>query len=302
MCRIIELTADKRIHIRNNANNVLIKLPLIINYISVREIIIPNLLKFMTKTSAWQCKISSIEILKLLLQDNMCNIEISQKISILINPLTDLINDAKENIRTAASHVTREVFSSLKNRDIEHVLPLMIKRISNPELTPETVTQVAQTAFVQTITKGELSITVSLLLAGLKERATPIKRKSAQIIVNMIKLIDDPREAAPFLPELLPELYKQADAVSDPECRSVLARSAEELKSLNERAKEIELHERQHPIRKDVRCNDANLQYTFSFDDRINIAFDCLVSTLRTWYSTHTHTHTHTHTNINNNS
>lgn len=60
-----------------------------------------------------------------------------------------------------------------------------------------------------------------LLVRGLRERATAIKRKSAVIIDNMAKLVENPHDAAPFLPKLLPELEKVSNEVADPECRKV---------------------------------------------------------------------------------
>ena len=50
---------------------------------------------------------------------------------------------------------------------------------------------------------------------------TAIKRKSAVIIDNMCKLVEDPMDAAPFCPEAYCRLLKRAmDEVADPECRN----------------------------------------------------------------------------------
>lgn len=66
---------------------------------------------------------------------------------------------------------------------------------------------------------------VPLLERGLRERQTAIKRKTAIIIDNMCKLVEDETAAAPFLPKLLPGLEKLAAEVSDPEARSVCAKA-----------------------------------------------------------------------------
>lgn len=70
-----------------------------------------------------------------------------------------------------------------------------------------------------------LAIMVPLLERGLRERQTAIKRKTAIIIDNMCKLVEDETAAAPFLPKLLPGLEKLAAEVSDPEARSVCAKA-----------------------------------------------------------------------------
>lgn len=70
-----------------------------------------------------------------------------------------------------------------------------------------------------------LAIMVPLLERGLRERQTAIKRKTAIIIDNMCKLVEDEAAAAPFLPKLLPGLEKLAAEVSDPEARSVCSKA-----------------------------------------------------------------------------
>jgi len=56
---------------------------------------------------------------------------------------------------------------------------------------------------------------------GLKDRREPTKRRACVIIDNMMKLVPDPCEALPFLPQLLPLLDRARDEISDPEARSV---------------------------------------------------------------------------------
>jgi elongation factor 3 len=97
-------------------------------------------------------------------------------------------------------------------------LPLSL---STQAETTDCIHKLAATTFVQQVEGGPLSIIVPLLVRGLRERTTAIKRKSAVIIDNMAKLVENPHDAAPFLPKLLPELDKVANEVADPECRKV---------------------------------------------------------------------------------
>ena len=64
---------------------------------------------------------------------------------------------------------------------------------------------------------------VPLLIRGLRHGETPIKRKTAIIIANMSKLVNNPADATVFLPRLMPVLKMLADEVADPECRQVKA-------------------------------------------------------------------------------
>ena len=70
-----------------------------------------------------------------------------------------------------------------------------------------------------------LSLLVPLLVRGLAERATAIRRKTAVIIDNMAKLVDSPHDAAVFLPRLLPGLKNMSKETADPEARSVAKRA-----------------------------------------------------------------------------
>ncbi|KAI7115743.1 Elongation factor, partial [Hortaea werneckii] len=75
------------------------------------------------------------------------------------------------------------------------------------------------TTFVTDVHEPTLAIMVPLLERGLKERETPIKRKSAVIIDNMCKLVEDPNIVASFLPKLMPQLNTNYENMADPEAR-----------------------------------------------------------------------------------
>jgi hypothetical protein len=67
----------------------------------------------------------------------------------------------------------------------------------------------------QAVEAPTLSIMVPLLVRGLRhDNTTAIKRKASVIIENMAKLVDNPLDAVPFLPNLLPGLEKVANEVS----------------------------------------------------------------------------------------
>lgn len=57
---------------------------------------------------------------------------------------------------------------------------------------------------MQAVEAPALAIMVPLLIRGLRHNETPIKRKTAMIIANMSKLVNNPVDATVFLPRLLP--------------------------------------------------------------------------------------------------
>jgi elongation factor 3 len=85
----------------------------------------------------------------------------------------------------------------------------------------DTITKLAATTFAQPIEKKMLSVMVPLLVRGLRERNTAIKRQTAVIISNMVKLVENPADVAPFMATLLPEVDKIGKEISDPNARAV---------------------------------------------------------------------------------
>ena len=119
-----------------------------------------------------------------------------------------------------------KVATCVGNLDIEPFIPTLIECINNVDEVPECVHKLAATTFVQQVESPTLSLLGPLLQRGLFfQQTTPIKRKSAVIIDNMCKLVEDPMDAAPFLPKLLPLLKRAMDEVADPECRQVCTRA-----------------------------------------------------------------------------
>jgi hypothetical protein len=97
----------------------------------------------------------------------------------------------------------------------------IIQCILKPTTVPDTITKLAATTFAQPVESKMLSVMVPLLVRGLRERNTAIKRQTAVIISNMVKLVENPAEIAPFMATLLPEVDKIGKEISDPNARAV---------------------------------------------------------------------------------
>jgi len=118
------------------------------------------------------------------------------------------------------------------NKDIEHMTDKILTAITKPKEVPEIMHEMAGVTFVQSVECPALAMVVPLLLRGLREKATATKRQSAVIINNMSKLVDNPLDAAPFLPLLLPALETNASSISDPEARGVTEKAVDQMKRL----------------------------------------------------------------------
>jgi len=156
----------------------------------------------------------------------------------VIPAVTACLWDTKKEVSAAATEALREAFELSGNRDIESLLPSLASAARHPDEVPECVHALAATTFVQSVDAPTLAVVVPLLSRALSDRsagATALKRLAALTICNMSKLVDDPRDAAPFLPKLLPGLAKLADELADPEARSVCERSVELMQRLERR-------------------------------------------------------------------
>lgn len=103
-------------------------------------------------------------------------------------------------------------------------------------------------SFALTFPAPALAMVTPLLLRGLASGKTATVRQSSVIIDNMSKLVDDPMDAAPFLPKLLPALTKAADILSDPEARGIAEKAVAQLERLQ--AEVTEASARQQHIEK----------------------------------------------------
>jgi len=185
--------------------------------------VLPALYSGLAQARNWQTKVLALTMLSKLAKT--APKQIAASLADITPCLTDCMADAKEQVVAAAHKAMRDTFLVNGNRDIEPFIPTLISCIARPSEVTECIHKLAATTFVQQVEAPPLSIIVPLLVRGLRERQTAIKRKAAVIIDNMAKLVDNPADAAPFLPKLLPELDKVSQEVADPECRQVAARA-----------------------------------------------------------------------------
>jgi len=219
---LLELQADKQPAVKNVAATTA---KLLIHNMAPNAVdhITPVLMEALSNSKKWPTKILSLSII-----DELVKISPRQLHAVIpkiVPSISDCMWDTKPDVKKAATTTMGNVCSLADNKDIERFIPAVIQCINKPENVPETIHLLGATTFVQEVDSATLAIMVPLLARGLNERATPIKRKSALIIDNMSKLVDDPNVAAPFLPLLLPGLEKTHQVVADPECRGVVEKA-----------------------------------------------------------------------------
>jgi elongation factor 3 len=151
----------------------------------------------------------------------------------IVPVVTNCMVDLKPTVRAAATDALTKCCTAIGNRDIEPFVPHLIRCIGAPAEVPDCVHKLSATTFVQSVDARTLSILVPLLVRGLTDRTTPIRRKACVIIRNMAKLVDDPVDAAEFVSRLLPNVKFAMEGMSNPEAREVATDCHKILESIN---------------------------------------------------------------------
>ena len=179
----------------------------------------------------------------------------------VVPEVTACMWDTKKQVKDAASEAMKGALGVVGNRDIEHMTGQILVAITKPKEVPEIMHKMAGVTFVQSVESPALAMVVPLLLRGLREKSTATKRQSAVIINNMSKLVDNPIDAAPFLPLLLPALETNASSIADPEAREVTERAVAQLNRLKG------LADKQMSVRGDISKIEDEFKKGFGIED-----------------------------------
>ncbi|KAF2004679.1 ARM repeat-containing protein [Amniculicola lignicola CBS 123094] len=179
--------------------------------------IIPHIAHSLRSAQKWPEKMTDLKCIEALAKSAPA--QSAFRVPDLIPVVSEAMWDTKPEVKKAAYATMEKICALISNKDIERFIPELIKCISKPENVPETVHLLGATTFVTDVHEPTLAIMVPLLERGLVERETAIKRKTAVIIDNMCKLVEDPQIVAAFLPKLMPALEKNFDTLADPEAR-----------------------------------------------------------------------------------
>ena len=182
----------------------------------------------------WRSKLTALELIEQLV--DLHPVFLSRVMSDVIATLGELLFDTKPEVAEGAMATLKKVTTVVTNPDITPFVPELITAMIDMQVVGETIQRLASVSFVQVVDASTLAIIVPLLLRGLQSGTIAVQRQCAVIINNMAKLVEDPLDAWPFLPTLLPQLQRAADEISDPEARSVAERACENLAKIKTQA------------------------------------------------------------------
>ena len=151
----------------------------------------------------------------------------------------DQMTAIKKNVKDAAMKAANALTKTSGNADIDPFIPQMLNSVVTATTIGDTVEALAGCVFVQPVLSPALAVTTPVIVRGLKDRKEATKRRACVIVDNMSKLVPEPREIVPFLPQLIPLLAKACDEISDPEARGVAERAHLGLLRLQENSIEV---------------------------------------------------------------
>jgi len=191
---------------------------------------LPDIFASLPVEKHWQIRTLALECLTVF--NKTSPKQLGNALPEVVPEVTACMWDTKKQVKVAATEAMKAACDVIGNKDIEHMTGKILLAINQPKEVPEIMHKLAGVTFVQSVESPALAMVVPLLIRGLREKKTATKRQSAVIIENMSKLVDDPLDAAPFLPILLPALEINASSISDPEARDVTERAVGQLKRL----------------------------------------------------------------------
>jgi len=134
--------------------------------------------------------------------------------------------EVKDQTRIAFAKIT----ATITNVDIIPIVARVTAAYMDPvKLTENALDALIGTTFINDVDLATLGLLVPVLTKGMRERKVAIKRRSALVIGNMCKLVNDPRTAAQFYPILKPVLERGIEEIAVEEVRKVCETSLETL-------------------------------------------------------------------------
>lgn len=215
----------------------------IINKLSIQAFpyAIQQIFKEIQIDAKWKTKAGSLTLLTQYIKrvEDLDRDLLSASLPDLIPPIVDLLHDTHSEVSARATDTLTLSMKGITNRDLEPFIDDLINAMKDRDQTDETIQKLGGVVFVQTMEGSALSVIVPLIIAGLRDSQSLIKRMCARIVENMSKLLEDPLEALPFFKTLIPALHNAIDTIPDPEARDVATQTHKTLVLMEEKANKI---------------------------------------------------------------
>eukprot|EP00608_Synchroma_pusillum_P012714 CAMPEP_0198419596 /NCGR_PEP_ID=MMETSP1452-20131203/317_1 /TAXON_ID=1181717 /ORGANISM="Synchroma pusillum, Strain CCMP3072" /LENGTH=1042 /DNA_ID=CAMNT_0044139729 /DNA_START=1 /DNA_END=3129 /DNA_ORIENTATION=- len=195
------------------------------------KLVVPMLFESMNHIK-WQAKRGAIVLLGALASSHPE--QFKRVLPEVVEKLIEMCQDLKKQVKDAALTCFAECAAVIGNIDIEPIIPDIIKAYAKPvEETSNGLDRLVATTFVNEVDMPTLALLVPLLVRAMRERQVAYKRRSAVVMGNMCKLVNDPRDAAAFIGILEPVLLRGIEEISIEEVRNVCQKSLDQLRRVS---------------------------------------------------------------------
>ncbi|KAK9761138.1 [NU+] prion formation protein 1 [Basidiobolus ranarum] len=192
----------------------------------------------------WQAKVGACELISQI--PEIASETIAANLVSIVPPMSECLHDTKPEVAAAATKAMTEIVSVVRNQDIMPYISDLVQCMAEPDNVPGTISKLSSTTFVADVNGPTLSILIPLLVRALSNRSQSVLRKTVIIVDNLCRLVNDPKEAGQYLPELLPGLDRIIET-SSPEvsaltnkARSTLLKAAGSVQGVTHRSVEAD--------------------------------------------------------------
>ena len=172
---LLLLAGDKAASVRDAAGEAVAAFLAGVTPWAVRSVL-PHLLAATDAKLAWQTKVTALQAIGELCTSRARQLAIA--VPDVMPAVSYTVADAKPQVKEAAMAAVSAVANTVGNQDIAQFIPVLVSCIARPAEVPDCVHKLAATTFVQTVEAPTLAILVPLLLRGLRERVTAVRRKA----------------------------------------------------------------------------------------------------------------------------
>jgi elongation factor 3 len=208
---VLAAHADSTPAVRHAAADAAAALVRALNPHAVR-LVLPALLDGMD-SKEWRCKVGALEMAAALAR--RAPAQTAAALPEIVPVVSLQVWDTHRQVQAASKHALLAACACIANPDIEPLVDKLVSVIGRPEETLGTLDALLATTFVSRVDCATLSVIAPLLGKCLRERSAGVRRKASRVISNMVKLVTDPSDVAPFVPLLLPALHKVVAETSD---------------------------------------------------------------------------------------
>jgi elongation factor 3 len=208
---VLAAHADSAPAVRHAAADAAAALVRALNPHAVR-LVLPALLDGMD-SKEWRCKVGALEMAAALAR--RAPAQTAAALPEIVPVVSLQVWDTHRQVQAASKHALLAACACIANPDIEPLVDKLVSVIGRPEETLGTLDALLATTFVSRVDCATLSVIAPLLGKCLRERSAGVRRKASRVISNMVKLVTDPSDVAPFVPLLLPALHKVVAETSD---------------------------------------------------------------------------------------